>query len=429
MIKNSLGINDNKGEKKTKKLFALIMILMMSVCIVACNNDSTNATTGESANDENGAWSTSLSVDEFGDVTDDSETLLTYPINGTFSNTATEEDELGGNLCFRRHPNKLHYVMEICLKEYGDTPVTFYENDSIVLKTKINDAISEYKLDGEAPDGNLYLGINPEMTGGETGADALLNTLYNGNDVRCIIEINSSQYNFTIESVGFDKVCKENDFLPTQDKDFFKVVMGIDDPVKQVLQIGLELMENNFTNQELYNAILNSYLNTDALLTTEEIKEKIKGSMLQFDIIEANDLGYSISSFREDHPEVNPSGKSYTNVESNKYSEDMYHSFGFMQSPSRDVGISSFDSSCSFFGEEQFLTSGDHNDTINIKDNKMTFIGSGYEYDRYFNEVEDGVYLFLNENYNIEGIWFACDEDITSKEQIIEQLEKKISDR
>lgn len=416
-----------------KKIFALTMALLMSISMAGCGNSS-----GENAAEvttemieEPSLWTTSLSVDEFGDVTDDSETLLVYPIEGTFTNTATENDELGGSLCFRRHPNKLHYVMEIKLEEYKNTPVTFYSGDDLILKTKDVGDISEYKLDGEAPDSNLYLGINPDSTGGNTGADNILSSLYQGNDVRCIIEIGSSTYNFTIESKGFDKICQENGFIPTTEKDFFKVVMGIEDPMKEVLQICTELMHNDFSNQELYNTIICSYLNPDALLTTDEIKEKINGCMLQFDIVEANDLGYSISTFREAHPEVNPSGKSYVDVECSKYSEDNCHCYGFMMSPSRAVGISSFDNSCSFFGEDEFLASP--NQAIEIHENKITFSADqSYAYDRYFCEAEPGIYLLI-EDYNgflsVETIFFACDEPLTSKEMIIEQLEKMINNR
>lgn len=47
-------------------------------------------------------------------------------------------------------------------------------------------------------------------TGFERNGELLLKDLYEGNDVRCIVEIGSSKYKFTLESGNFQKIIDEN---------------------------------------------------------------------------------------------------------------------------------------------------------------------------------------------------------------------------
>ena len=47
-------------------------------------------------------------------------------------------------------------------------------------------------------------------TGFERNGELLLKDLYEGNDVRCIVEIGSSKYKFTLEAENFQKIIDEN---------------------------------------------------------------------------------------------------------------------------------------------------------------------------------------------------------------------------
>lgn len=153
-------------------------------------------------------WETIQTTDEFGDVTEDSFTALQTSIDGEFSNTATAGSEVTGDVRFARKPNSEHYLMQIALLEYGKSPITYYSSDSLTLKVKIGDTIYEYTLTGESPNGSLFLS-NSEY---DYSADTLFNVLYAGEDLRCILYIGSSQYNFVIESGNFAQICDANDF-------------------------------------------------------------------------------------------------------------------------------------------------------------------------------------------------------------------------
>ena len=162
------------------------------------------STTQEEPNTDN-SWSVEQTVDEFGDVTENSETLIRTSISGDFSNTATSSSELTGHVFVARYSGGTNSAFVFRLLEYGDHQATFTSSDiekGIVLKVKVGDTISEYPLTGEAPNGDLYLV--------DYYGDQLFSLLYDGReDIRCIITIGSSQYNFTIKYGNFADVCEE----------------------------------------------------------------------------------------------------------------------------------------------------------------------------------------------------------------------------
>lgn len=159
-------------------------------------------------------WTVEQTVDEFGDITEDSANVMRTAICGDFSNTATSSSELAGYIFIRANERKTHYSVVIRLLEYGDTPATYLSSDAenLILKTKVGDTISEYQLTGTSPNGDLLLGIEEYNYAG----DEFFRTLYEGNDIRCIIYIGNSQYNFTVECGNFTTLCDESGFgLPT----------------------------------------------------------------------------------------------------------------------------------------------------------------------------------------------------------------------
>ena len=204
-------------------LAAIALLLILSLC--ACGNtdsrigesdevsmsnnesdDSENVTTTESNEESEAAqddiWQEELTRDEFGDITDDSQEVIAGQFTGTFSNTATSESELSVAVLFTKNSTQNHYIAQFSLFEYMENIATYTSSSETILKIKIDDVVSEYNLYGEAPNGSLYLGLNDY----DYSADYIFDELYTGHDVRCIITIDSSTYNFTIPSQNITSV-------------------------------------------------------------------------------------------------------------------------------------------------------------------------------------------------------------------------------
>lgn len=189
---------------------SLAFLLLCSCGAPATTSSSANSTAGAVPSETTGKWTVAMSTDDFGDVTEDSDVVLATSVSGDFSNTATPSSDLIANVFFRRNPNNEHYLMEFQLLEYNSTPATYLTGTPIVLKTKINDTVTEIQLTGTAPNGDLFAGMGESDYNG----DVFFNDLYAGEDIRCIVSIDSSDYNFTIESDNFKDICTQNDFEP-----------------------------------------------------------------------------------------------------------------------------------------------------------------------------------------------------------------------
>lgn len=198
-----------------KKIVSLILVLGLCLSLCACGggNDTPTPTQNSTPTEATEAvptttWSVQQTVDEFGDVTADSATVIEAPISGDFSNTATASSELSGYVRFTKKPNSDHYIAQFVLLEYNNTPATYNSGDSLSMKVKIGDTITDLTLTGEAPNGSLFLGISAF----DYAADYLFDELYLGLDLRCIIYIGSSQYNFTIACDNFTELCDAEGF-------------------------------------------------------------------------------------------------------------------------------------------------------------------------------------------------------------------------
>lgn len=212
-----------------------------------------------------GNWSVDQTVDEFGDITDSSDTLVRTPISGDFSNTATSSSELTGYVFVERYSGGTNTAFVFRLLEYGNHQATFTSSDvdeGIVLKVKIGDTISEYPLTGEAPNGDLYLL--------DYYGDRLFNLLYDGcEDIRCIITIGSSQYNLTIEYGNFADVCEEAFHIST-------------DGVTSI-QGALAAFFNRNMHGERYSYITEN-IDEFPILTTDEIQDVIVSHWLTMSV-------------------------------------------------------------------------------------------------------------------------------------------------
>lgn len=139
-------------------------------------------------------WAVDYYVDDFGDPTD--EAYLRGVFSGDFSNTATASSPLTVVVFY-----DLDYeAFSFRLLEYDNVPATYIgsEAENIVFKIKTaDDVISEGTLIGDEPNGDLFLGSGLPVS------NRILPALRKGEDVRCIVELGSSKYNFTMNGAGF----------------------------------------------------------------------------------------------------------------------------------------------------------------------------------------------------------------------------------
>lgn len=216
-----------------KSLFSTILIgtvAFSSVFTLNVGKAYAEADTAGLEDDSIGSWENTEVVDEFGDAT--GESAIRSVVSGTFSNTATAESDLtvvafitmgvpayssdfisdNATLISNTltYPTSA-YNVQFRLLEYDKTPATHLKLDNMILKTKVGEDVEEYILIGNEDNSDLL--VNPVImgkTGFERNGELLLKDLYEGNDVRCIVEIGSSKYKFTLEAENFQKIIDEN---------------------------------------------------------------------------------------------------------------------------------------------------------------------------------------------------------------------------
>ena len=198
-----------------KKALSLLLALVMCLSLCACggSNSSNEVPTTEATQpptteatepstteatepvvEESTSWVLDYYVDEFGDKTDTPH--IKCVIEGDFSNTATASSDLTVVVFY---DFKSEFPFSFRLLEYGDHKATYLSGDEITFKMKIDDKVTTTELVGLAPNGDMVFSPN-DFTQGD-----LLHTLLpkDAQDVRCIITIGNSKYNFTIPSAGF----------------------------------------------------------------------------------------------------------------------------------------------------------------------------------------------------------------------------------
>lgn len=144
----------------------------------------------------NSSWKVATIKDEFGDpVEATDEKTVFYPFSGDFSNTATNSSPLTGAVYVTETKEGLK-IVSFELNEYGDNPIAFTNADELSIKYKVDDAVFEYRLGGTAPSSELVMDI--VSTGDLTpkSTELFFQQLCRGKDIKCIIMIGHSQYNF-----------------------------------------------------------------------------------------------------------------------------------------------------------------------------------------------------------------------------------------
>ena len=262
-----------------KKWIALLLALVMCMSLCACGGKS-DASNGSSADKTEGntadtvtetVWVAQQSTDEFGDVTEDSETIITAPIEGDFSNTATASSDLGGSVTIFRYRNQ--FIPYFLLAEYNDHIATYTSsdlNEGIILKTKVNDSVQEYTLTGSAPNGALVLNDPSKAF-----------TFYyelrkNQADMKCIIEIGSSKYNFTIKYGNLAQISEEVFGIPTDTFDSSSGEMSL-------AEAFFVLLTDDGIHSQEAGEVLKNNLERFKPMTDDEIMSEINGQFLKID--------------------------------------------------------------------------------------------------------------------------------------------------
>jgi hypothetical protein len=259
---------------KRKAMLGIMCSLIMSMAVSAYGESNTPQETDSTSQ---GAWVLAKEVDEFGDTIEDSDNIVIESYaEGDFSNTATAKSdllvEIGDTLVNGNH------VFYFTLYEYAKTPATYSENSEKTLKIKVGDTITGYSLDGIAPNGHLFLGAT------NSDGNELFSYLYAGYDVRCIIYIDSSQYNFTISSNGFQEVCAkaQEKFDAVEEKNRIKDVSSVINNILTSEDGAAKLVEA----YEYLESSREEY----ALMSDEDIKNEINGDFYYTNFMQFNGI-------------------------------------------------------------------------------------------------------------------------------------------
>lgn len=215
-----------------KKFFALILTLVITFGMTACGGSTKDIQPTDAAEptaeptpapevEYSDKWEIDYAVDDFGDPTEQVY-IRSMPISGKFSNTATTDSDLTAVLFFEPYfTNPSNYTLNSkgnietidgnarsCLSfrllEYGKQKATYLDSEDMVLKFKIGDDSFSTNLYGNAPNDDLFFGF---LEGGYKDEDQMMirwiNALRFGKEVKCVIEIGSSKYSFSIDGEGF----------------------------------------------------------------------------------------------------------------------------------------------------------------------------------------------------------------------------------
>lgn len=255
-------------KKTISRLLAIVMCL--SLCACKASGDSTadplpTMETTETPIEPVSTWNIKYTTDEFGDVTEDSVSVVEGLFEGSFSNTATSDGDLTAVVAFEKKDEYNHYMALIDLKEYNSTNATYLSSDTIKFKMKVGDKIIEDIMAGSPPNGSLCLGTAEYSWGG----DFLYNALYEGEDVRCIITIGSSEYHFTVTSDNFNSVCNQNGYG----------LGAADLTMKEAVKI---LLDDYCSYNEYSGDWIGNNLDKLEQLDSDEIKQFLEGYFLEF---------------------------------------------------------------------------------------------------------------------------------------------------
>lgn len=270
-----------------RKILPLCIAVAISISTVAYGNvENVTATkTSETIDSEISAesdtkpiekknyWKCISAVDEFGDPTNNS--VVASLVEGTFSNTATNDSELNVTVYFESPYLVFHML------EYDDTPISYISSDELLLKAKIEENVFEYTLSGQAPSSDLYVSL---MT--DTGiANELGNALLGGANIKCVIYVGSSKYNFELNGSGLadtiDQMCNlEHSNIDNISSDE-EALKNVDILTSHIFTDAYQFGDGSFENDPQYQSAweyFNTHKDDFATLSDDELKNLLLGT-------------------------------------------------------------------------------------------------------------------------------------------------------
>ena len=139
-------------------------------------------------------WQLDYTVDAFGDKTGSA--VLSGLFQGTFANTATRGSDLRVVVFFTDS------AMLIRLLEYNRTNATYTSRSKFDMSIKVDDKIEDIPsayISGNPPNSDLFI----------LSRNTFVNYLLDEKEISCVINIDSSKYNFKIDGVGFADLYNE----------------------------------------------------------------------------------------------------------------------------------------------------------------------------------------------------------------------------
>ncbi len=212
VFKQGSGKNLSDEQKKSRRIFVWLGVviaiggIVLATLLLQLSSDakkkdnavdtsafenissSSEKDTGENSQSNVNEWVVSNEVDEFGDIVENGTSYLKCEVTGTFSNTATQDDELNAGIAIGNGD------VSFSMMQYGSLRVTGDYYDKFSIKTKVNDELKEYSL-SESSSGVYRCDYD--------GSKYIITNLRDGKNVKCAVIMDTSQYNFEIQSNGF----------------------------------------------------------------------------------------------------------------------------------------------------------------------------------------------------------------------------------
>lgn len=282
-----------KRESIIKGALSVLLVLALTVIMtipVMAKNDETSK--------DNDIWTLDQSVDDFGDANGDY--IIKTVVNGTFSNTATTDSDLKVFAYFLLDDEgvfgrKGAYIFALRLLEYGEYPATYLSSDNMELKTKIGDTVDSYELCGSITSADICVKYTENNTK-PNYAEVIAKQLVDGNDIRCVVKIGSSKYNFTLDSGNikdiFTTVTQDGTHEMPQDIDG-QIQRSQEQQQKVEEQADLETQQRAEEYAKSFNNLINILMKGDSSGIEDAVplrKEYIKNHMDELKTLSEGEL-------------------------------------------------------------------------------------------------------------------------------------------
>lgn len=248
----------------TKKTAVFLALVLVFCSLVGCSNS-------DSQNEEKavgGIWSIQKMTDEFGDTIESSQDIIRASFQGTYETKTTTGLEFDVSVNLRKRADFNHYIIEFELTENNTSKIQFEKTSIIKLKTKVGETVQEFCLSVEESSGNLSYGNEDFYINNDCG-DYIFSNLYNGQDIKCIIEkSDSSVYSFELKSDNFNALCKANAIPLHYTED-----ITVKESVESLLS------DNRAKTNESCNYLISKY-ESFKIVETKELNDLLNGVFL-----------------------------------------------------------------------------------------------------------------------------------------------------